>query len=365
MKKILIHSNYSPVDSFGGIELVVSQLIKALSMENFFIQCFCGSHENKKFNKSKIEYLYRKILFKFNGAPMLHMGNINFIYHGIKSDLIIFQEPFPFLWPAVLILRMIFFKKIIVLVHADPVAPNTIKKIYKILRTVVFKGCVCVTTSPNLFEKIFSTKFSSCHIIPLCIEMDSLVQVRTEVDYDVPKRFALYIGRLASYKGIEILLQAAEKIPDVEIVIAGQGPLANFISKKLLEKGLVNVHFYNEFISESNKLALISMSEFVIFPSTNQNEAFGLVQLEVMRAGKPLINTELDTGVNFVAPHMVTALTVPPKNAGALADSIHKLWNDEVLSCQLGNNSRQRYLENFTEKNFFESWTKLINEELC
>jgi len=360
---ILIHSNYNPSTSRGGIEVVVDQLLTIASSAGYSVECFSGDTADNLVRSGQILIRCRKILFRFRGASLLSMGNSLLIKYARKSKLIIYQEPYPTLWPALLVLRSLYKVPVIVLVHADPTAPTSIRRLYQKLRTFVFSGCTCVATSPEVGAKVFSPEFADCRVIPLC-----LPEVKdSNAPYPVPnlpEKFALYLGRIVGYKGVEYLLKAAQALPNVNFVIAGSGPLSNFVSSFIAEMNLTNIYFISRFISEGEKEFLISTSQFLIFPSVTENEAFGIVQLEAMRSGRPIINTDLGTGVNFVAPHMHCAITVPKMDSGKLGEAIDKLWRDDELRASLGKNALDRYTECFTIGNFKNSWRDLISKTI-
>jgi len=91
-----------------------------------------------------------------------------------------------------------------------------------------------------------------------------------------------------------------------------------------------------------------------------RSEAFGLVQLEALAAGKPIINTRLHTAVEEVSLNGVSGLTVEIKNADALATAINKLLNDKTLRQQYGENAKQRYQESFRMEIFLEKISQII-----
>jgi rhamnosyl/mannosyltransferase len=88
------------------------------------------------------------------------------------------------------------------------------------------------------------------------------------------------------------------------------------------------------------------------FPSVGAAEAFGIVQLEAMAVGLPIVNTNLPTVVPHVARHGLEALTVPPNDPAALAAAISQLLADRELSQRFGAAGRRRAMTDYDLENF-------------
>jgi glycosyltransferase involved in cell wall biosynthesis len=81
-------------------------------------------------------------------------------------------------------------------------------------------------------------------------------------------------------------------------------------------------------------------------PSISRNEAFGLVLIEALYFGKPLVTTNVEgSGMNYVNKHNETGLIVPPKNSKALAEAINAILSNEKLYEKFSKNALERFKE--------------------
>ena len=144
-----------------------------------------------------------------------------------------------------------------------------------------------------------------------------------------------------------------------KILVVGKGETE--IEKSLSKFDAKNkIEFLNRFVSEKEKNTLIKNCYALIFPSTYNSEAFGIIQLEAMSYSKPVLNTNLQTGVPWVSVHNVSGITVPVENVDELTKAIDKLSSLKLAS-KLGLKARQRVEEMFTDDIILKKLNQIYN----
>ena len=154
-----------------------------------------------------------------------------------------------------------------------------------------------------------------------------------------PLIFAL--GRHVYYKGFDILINAMRQV-DAVLILGGDGRLRNDLEARAAQTGLAGKIWFSGRISDENLPAYFHACDVFCLPSVAQSEAFGLVQLEAMACGKPVVCSQLNNGVNFVNVDGQTGLAVPAGDAGALAAAINRLIADPALRERLGAQAQHR-----------------------
>ena len=101
--------------------------------------------------------------------------------------------------------------------------------------------------------------------------------------------------------------------------------------------------------------------DVLVLPSTEKSEAFGLVQIEAMTFGKPVINTNLSSGVPYVSLDGVTGLTVPPNDVQALADAMKWMVEHDKERNEMGRRARNRVKECFRMDDMLDKVLKIYN----
>ena len=183
------------------------------------------------------------------------------------------------------------------------------------------------------------------------IDLNKWGFVSKEKKRDLKRRLAigshnviLYVGRLVYYKGLNYLINSMQDINAI-LVIIGEGELKEQLKEEAIKLGVSNkIQFLGQMPDEELPV-YYSIADVFVLPSINGGEAFGLVQLEAMAFGIPVINTDLPTGVPFVSLHNETGLTVPPRNSVALAKAINTILEDDLLRQRFSENARRRVMQ--------------------
>ena len=133
---------------------------------------------------------------------------------------------------------------------------------------------------------------------------------------------------------------------NARLILVGDGPLRESL---LAESRRIGVEDRVLLVGEAQDLRpYYHAADLFVLPSVTRAEAFGIVQLEAMACGKPIVNTKLNTGVTFVSPDGHTGLSVPPRDASALAGAINRILDDAELRARFGAAARDRVVREFT-----------------
>ncbi|MEN8005648.1 MAG: glycosyltransferase [Candidatus Krumholzibacteriota bacterium] len=180
-------------------------------------------------------------------------------------------------------------------------------------------------------------------VIPFGIESAPWLAVEPALDGPF-----LFVGRLVPYKGLEVLLEALSHLPGAELVIVGEGPLQVPLEATVARSGLDRrVHFVGP--KDAAEVAeYLARARALVLPSVDASETFGLVQLEAMAAGVPVVASDLPTGVREVGEPGRTCLLVPPNDSQALGRALGGLLENRERAREMGAAGRLRFQEKFT-----------------
>jgi len=246
---------------------------------------------------------------------------------------------------------------LVVWFHADLVRPSwKYDRLYKpFLTRALNQARAVVVSSPQLGESATGLREfrHKCAVVPFGVDADAF-DVRApapawlrEFHAAHAGRLALMVGRMVPYKGVGVALRALVGT-DLRLVIVGTGPELVAAQAEVRALGLADrVHFAGS-LSDDDLRACYQVCDFLVMPSVSRQETFGVVQLEAMAAGTPVINTALPTGVPWVSRHDETGLTVPPGDVEALRSAMVCLASRPDLREAFGAAARERVRREFT-----------------
>lgn len=159
----------------------------------------------------------------------------------------------------------------------------------------------------------------------------------------------LAVGRLSYYKGFATLIAALAKLPHASLLLVGHGELLEALRKSAVSHGVAErVRFVGD-LDDASLVASYNSADAFVLPSLDRGEAFGLVLLEAMRAGLPIVASAIPgSGVNHVVADEISGLLVPPGDAAALAAALLRLIADPELCKRLGKAGQRRWQDEFT-----------------
>lgn len=271
-------------------------------------------------------------------------------------DILHFHLPFPLAVMSYLLAKPK--GKIVVWWHSDILRPKNLYKLYKpFLRRFLNKVDKIIVATPYHIKNsdILKDFKERCEIIPYGVDIekynftDEIKEEAEKINGKYGPKIVLFVGRLIYYKGLEYLIQAMKGV-DAKLLIIGEGKLQGSLQKLAENLKIGGRVFFLGRVKNSDILEYYRACDIFVLPSIEKTEAFGLVQLEAMACGKPIVNTNLPTGVPYVSLDKITGLTVPPKDAKALAGAINNLLNDENLRKKYGENGKRRAKKEFSKK---------------
>jgi glycosyltransferase involved in cell wall biosynthesis len=117
-------------------------------------------------------------------------------------------------------------------------------------------------------------------------------------------------------------------------------------------------------VSEEDLIAYYHACDVFVLPSITNAEMFGVVQLEAMACRKPVISTDLPTGVSWVNQHGRTGYVVPRENVEELRQAIQRLLNNPHLREEMGEAGRARVEQHFTSTRMADAMLEVYREML-
>ncbi len=367
MKVLHIGKYYPPF--LGGIEKVNFDLVENLNKLGIETDVLCFNHEKGTQKENKGYKIFRNsVLIKKYSTPISFsiIKNIRDIYK--EYDIIHVHLPNP---TAAVFFQFLDYKgKIILHWHLDIVKQKVIKFFYLPFQTHLLKKAdAIIVTSPDYLDasKDLQKYRDKCKVIPIGINSSYLkenISFREKLKQKYAgKKVVFSLGRLTYYKGFKYLIDAAKELDkNTIILLGGIGDLQKEIETQISEQKLEDRVILLGKIPQENIGEYYKRADVFCLPSVERSEAFGIVLLEAMSFGCPLISTSMGSGVSWVNQHNITGLVTEPKNSTKLAESIKQIVGNDELSLKFSKNAQKRYLDEFQLESMVDKTIKLYKE---
>lgn len=266
-------------------------------------------------------------------------------------------------------LLKLFRKQLVYHFHNKGISNRQNNKINDLLYQFAFKNTRSILLSPHLYADISKyvkkeDVFFCANGIPVTAE-NTLPSIRP-IDQNHPCRM-LFLSNMMVEKGVLVLLQACkilkEKGLEFECHFVGEWfDVTEFEFNNIVHAyGLDHQVFAHGKKYGEDKLTFFRNTDVFVFPTYYHNETFGLVNLEAMEFGIPIIST-LEGGIPDVIIDGETGFLVPQRNVTALADKIELLIRQPELRIKLGQAGKKRFSELFTIDKFEKNLVSILQK---
>jgi glycosyltransferase involved in cell wall biosynthesis/ribosomal protein S18 acetylase RimI-like enzyme len=188
-------------------------------------------------------------------------------------------------------------------------------------------------------------------------------QRRREVGIEGSAPMILSIGRLATGKGLEALIDASERLAhrhgDLRLVIVGEGPHRAALEKRVRQLGALTTIRFAGFTEDVG--SWLAAADIVALPSVREGMSIAL--LEAMSAGCAIIASNIGSNREVTADGNAAVL-VPPEDPNALVDAIDSLLRNPTRRAELGSLAKNRQLRAYSEEHMGRAYVALYEERL-
>ncbi len=372
--KVLQFGKYYPPYR-GGIETVTFNIAEGLNEAGVQCDVLCFNEEHRYREDSYSGYrVYRVKSYGKRASIEIAPGLFN-KFGDLKDryDLIHIHMPNPMANLAVLISRPT--AKIALYWHSDIVRQKYLLKIYEpLLRWLINRADVVIgATESHLRDSDYADMFRSKGVvIPYCFNADDFCErvdtglLKNLSDRYGSKRIVFSVGRLIYYKGFDYLIRSARHLSDEYVIlIGGEGEQKAYLEAIIEKEGLQGKVILLGKIRDNELPTYYKLCDIFCLPSIYRAEMFGMVQLEAMAFGKPVVSTRIErSGVSLVNRDGVTGIVVDPRNEKMLADAFVKLMSNADLYQAMSEKARTVVREDYAKgklmSRLIETYTNIV-----
>ncbi len=367
MRVLHVYKTYPPV--LGGIEGHLELLCRHQARQGLEVTVVVtGAGPTRETVEDGVRVIRCRRLAELRSMP-LSLDLVRRV-RGLRPDVTHLQSPFPLGELAHWLGGRS--RATVVTYQSDIVRQRFLGRLYRpLLVRGLRRADRILVTSPRYLETsaVLRRVASRCQVVPLGIEVDAWSRPDPELVARFRRRWpgplVLFVGRHRAYKGLEDLVAVAERTPGARFLLAGDGPRRRAVEQAARRGDAAGrIHFAGD-LSRAELAACYVAADLLVLPSRLRSEAFGLVLVEAMAAGLPVISTELGTGTSWVNLDGESGLVVPPADPAALAAAISRLLADPERRRRMGQAARARVVAEFSAELMVERVLEVYRQVLA
>ncbi len=331
----------------GGVNAHVGFLYQHLRERGHDVRILSSTHGLQRSSEGDIIRIGRGFSVPSNGSvgtltvSPRFLSQVREVLEREQFDLLHFHEPFvPFL-------SLVLLRESTSVNVATFHAYNGWSPAYEFGRRMLsgyarrLHGRIAVSVAARYFiDKYFPGEYK---VIPNGVEVERFASARPVERWRDGTPNLLFVGRFEERKGLLHLLKAYRLLRrqgrDCRLLVVGHGPQEREARRYLMTRRLSDVEMLGR-VTEDEKARWFATADVYVSPATGR-ESFGIVLLEAMAAGTPIVCSDIH-GYKGVVRRGEQGLLVPPRDAEALADAIGRLLDDPDERARMGRSGRER-----------------------
>lgn len=357
MRIVHLAKFYPP--EFGGIESVTEALAEDHAALGHDVHVVCFTRGLQRIEKTNGVNVRRIKVKKEMASQPLSFTYIAECVNVARTASVVHVHA-PNLLAALGVLRLPKQIKVVVHWHADIENKGILGRLVGPLeRAMLRRANVVIATSQAYADAsaMLNKVKAKLEIIPIGI---ADMPIGKSHRFSAPP-YVLCVGRLVPYKGFNVMLQAVALMSsNIEFRVVGSGPMRDDLEAQAGRLGIMRrVNFLGR-VEQDELQALMAGAVAFCLPSLNRSEAFGVVLLEAMRAGRAIVGTKIPgSGVPWVNS---TGINVSVGDPSALAQAIDYLIANPEEVKRLGGLARSRFEDEFTQNRMSNKCLRLYED---
>jgi len=358
----------------GGIETHVRTLARAQAELGVDVRVACVNHANlhgrdvtwsrrgatptleERDGDVRVTRLGRSAHF----AKLDIVPGICDLFRSLKHDpvdVIHLHTPNPTMLLAMSVLRP--HAPVVITHHSDIVKQRMLYRAFEPFENIVYARAAKIITNSSAYvsgsDRLMQHR-DKVETVPMGLDLEPFLNpseaalryaASLRAKYGSP--LWLSVGRCVYYKGYDTAIRALRHVPG-KLIIVGKGPYKESLMRSASELGVGDRIIWLSYMSQDELVGAYHAATAFWLSSNQRSEAFGLVQVEAMATGCPVINTAIPhSGVSWVSRHGETGLTAGVNAPQEFAAAARQLVDDSELRHRLGESARRRAVGRFEQ----------------